>query len=172
MNSNRTARRFTGISAGRFLVGFWAILLFLSPLYPIEFPRTTAQVVSSAEIVAVVEVEGPVFAPGGSHLQQYRVQVLEVWKGQLPSSIDIRILSASRVIQPSPADIRPGERWLVILGKRTPQDFYPLKSLHWGKIELLEDQSGNYWLARPITGFGSLEGRRVSLDEFRSLFKR
>lgn len=138
----------------------------------IEFPRTTRDYVGNAQHIAVVEVENIVAAPGGANLVQYRLQVLEVWKGNLPAVIDIRIFSASRVIQPSPVLEGAGSRWIVFLGSRTNEGYYPLKSLHWGKIELLEDSSGNYWLARPITGFGkSFHGRRLSLHEFRSLVK-
>ncbi len=149
-----------------------ALLLLWSPASAIEFPRTTRDYVKSTPYIAVAEVENVVSAPGGKNLVQYRVSVLEEWKGNLPGVIDIRIFSASRVIQPSPILEGPGSRWIVFLGPRTNEGFYPLKSLHWGKIELLEDASGDYWLARPVTGFGkSYEGKRLSLDQFRTLVK-
>ncbi len=149
-----------------------ALLLLISPLWSIEFPRTTRDYVGTASYIAVVEIENVVAAPGGKNLVQYRLSVLEEWKGNLPAVIDIRIFSASRVIQPSPVLEGPGSRWVVFLGNPTGEGYYPLKSLHWGKIELLEDSNGNYWLARPVTGFGqAYEGKRLSLDQFRSLVK-
>lgn len=147
-------------------------LLFPGTVQSIEFPRTTRDYVGRAAFIAVVEVENIVAAPGGANLLQYRVQVLEEWKGKLPSVVDIRIFSASRVIQPAPVEDQPGSRWVVFLGNRNSEGFYPLKSLHWGKIELMEDSSGNFWLARPVTGFGrEYDGRRVSLEAFRKLVK-
>ena len=157
----------------KYIVFTFSLMLLLPVgVHSIEFPRTTRDYVGRASFVAVVEVENVVAAPGGANLLQYRVQVLEEWKGNLPSVIDIRIFSASRVIQPSPVSDQPGSRWVVFLGNRTNEGFYPLKSLHWGKIELMEDSSGRYWLARPVTGFGKgYEGRRLSLETFKNLVK-
>ncbi|MCB1165330.1 MAG: hypothetical protein KDK33_04195 [Leptospiraceae bacterium] len=139
----------------------------------LELPRSTKDYTNLAAFVAVVEVEGVVAAPGGANLLQYRVQVLDNLKGSLPSVIDIRILTASKIIQPSPYADAPGQKWLVILGNRTGQGFYPLKSMNWGKIELLEDENGELWLARSVTGFGAqYENRRLSLTEFKRLLSR
>lgn len=148
-------------------------LLLLLPgksVSPWEKYTTTAELISKAPYVAHVRVEDYQIVSRQARLYDFRLTVLENLKGRLPTSIRVRILAASRVIDPDGLPDAPGTEWVVILGKPLKSGIYPLLSLNWGKIEILENRAtGEKVLGRPLTGMKEKKGRRyISLDDFRT----
>lgn len=139
------------------------------PLGALEEQTTTAELIRSAPYVAHVRVETMKVVPGPFPMRNYEVLLLDNIKGRLPLSFDVRIFEQSRIAHPSGRRIRPGQEWILILGRKNKQGIYPLRSLTWGKIELLKHpETGEYFLFRPVTGFAGKSAERLSLQEFRA----
>jgi hypothetical protein len=144
-------------------------LLAVSPLAALEEETTTAELIRSVPYVAHVRVETVKKVPGPFTIKNYEVLLLENLKGKLPLSFDVRILERSRIAHPSGRRIRPGQEWILILGRKNSQGIYPLRSLTWGKIELLKHpETGEFFLLRPVTGFAGKSAERLSLQQFRA----
>jgi len=139
------------------------------PVTALEQYVTTAELIQNSPYTAHVRVEE---STGSNGVRDYRLIVLETFRGQLPEEIQVRVLQASRVVDPDGTKDPYGSEWIVILGEKNSLGFYPLRSLAWAKIELLWDSDKEEMiLARPITGFppASRSGGIYSLSEFRRL---
>lgn len=143
------------------------ITAFVS-LSALEEKVTLKQAVDSADQVALIQVSDVIRS--GNNLETIRADVLETYKGELPASIDLRVLIASRVLNPTGLSVEPGMSWIVLLG-RQKDGIYPFSSLSYGKIDLAyNEDTETYYLRKRVTGYGSqYEGKMVSLDEFAKL---
>lgn len=133
---------------------------------------STAGMIRQAPHVVHVRVESQRVVPGLSSLREYTVTVLENFKGKIASSIRVRIFHASHLIDSNRRPEAVGSEMVLVLGLETDAGFYPLRSLHWGKIDVrIEARTGVRRLARPVSGFGKARGRAkvVTLGEFRAL---
>ncbi len=149
------------------------LLVFAGPARALEERTTTAELAREAPYVALVRVEGARTLPGPFPIQNIEVALLENLKGKLPLSFDVRIILNQNYARPGGSrPPSPGDLWILILGEKNAEGIYPLRSMHWGRIEVIEHpQTGEYLLARPVTGFSSQSAERVSLEEFRVLLK-
>ena len=151
-----------------FFLAYPVLLFKPDSLGALEERTTTARLIKSAPYVAHVRVENIRRVPGPVPIFNYQVLLLESLKGDLPQAFDVRVMLGSGVLQPSSRPTPPGSEWILILGRKNKFGVYPLRSLTWGKIELFQNQeTGDYYLARPVNGFPGQSGPRLSLQEFR-----
>ena len=155
---------------GRLFIAATIVFMFTSTTQAYERFTTTARLIRGASYVAHVRVNGGRRVPGAGHVREYRLTVLENFKGKLSHGARVRIPVASRIVQPNGKPDPAGSEWIVILGRKTSAGVYPLRSLKWGKIEIyIRESTGQKMLARRLTGMGR---GLFSLARFRATVKR
>ena len=164
-------------SAGVFLaIGAFLIALgFLAmpeSVRGLERFTTTSGLIRNSPYVAHVRVlsssTGRVPFRG---VREYTVQTISRLKGRLPSTFRVRIMHLSRIADPRGRSVQPGAEWVLILGKKNSLNLYPLRSLYWGKIDVVVDRrTGRRMLARPLTNMRGQGGSRYfTLNQFKNL---
>ncbi len=134
---------------------------------------STEEILSSAPNIAHVRILASREIPGFARTVEYTVVVVEVMKGSLPAVFEMRVMHASRVLSPSGQKDADGSEWLVILGERNVHGIYPVRSVSFGRIEIVTNQAtGQQTIARPLSDFEKPGFRYVPLDEFRAGMKK
>lgn len=134
---------------------------------------TTEEMLAAAPNIAHVRVLSSREIPGFGKTVEYTVAVIEVMKGNLPPTFEMRVMHTSRGISPSGQKDPVGSEWLVILGERNQYGIYPVRSVSFGRIEIVTNQAtGRQTIARPLPDFERPGFRYVPLDEFRAGMKK
>lgn len=152
-----------------------ASIVFLLPaaLAAGEANLTTDEILAAAPNIAHVKVVSSREIPGFTRTVEYTVAVIEVMKGDLPPTFEMRVMHASRSLSPSGQKDPEGAEWLVILGEKNEFGIYPVRSVSFGRIDIVTDQvTGQQTIARPLPDFEKPGFRYVPLDEFRAGMKK
>lgn len=142
---------------------FLLIFFSVSAVSAIELYSTTADIVKNSPYVSHVIVEEGALRGG---ILEYDLLVIRDFKKSLPERIKVRLpilptMGVDRHVDP------PGSQWIVMLGEKSGE-FYPFRSLTWGRIPLFKDDSGELRLSRHVTGLGGgqFQGKSMTLSEF------
>ena len=145
-----------------------------------ELFTTTAGLIRTSPHIAHVRVDSASAPDSLFGVVDFQVTLIENLKGRLPNSFPVRLLISSRIVEPDGKPDPAGSEWILILGKKNSNGFYPLRSLNWGKIEIFRSlESGEKLLARKLTGFpasstfrGDAGGAYITLDNFKKQVRR
>lgn len=134
------------------------------PLQALEVPYSTADMARASDHVAHVRLVAT-RSLAGSGLFEYDLAVLESYRGQLPAEIRIRVLVTAPALQQHSGPMPEGSEMVVMLTSRSEEGIYPLHSLQWGILPVVETAQGQRLIGRAVSGFSQT---RLSLDMFQS----